>query len=279
MNIPNVTLNNGVEMPHLGLGVWLMDDEVAASSVATAIECGYRLIDTAAAYRNEAGVGEGIRRSGVPREEIFVTTKLRNSDQGRARTESAFNESLDRLGLDYIDLYLIHWPVPMRGLWPETWSVFEELTRQGRIRSIGVCNFTPAHLDQLLAVASIPPAVLQIEFHPTFVQEDVRQYALRHDIRIESWYPLGGQGSRESLLANPAIVEIAERHARTPAQVVLRWHTQLGLVPIPKSANSDRIRENAASFEFDLGSDEVAAISALNTGIRLGGDPDLADHP
>ncbi len=278
MTIPTVQLNNGIEMPHLGLGVWLMDNEVAASSVATAIQSGYRLIDTATAYRNEEGVGEGIRRSGVPREEVFVTTKLRNSDQGKDRTEAAFNESLARLGLDYVDLYLIHWPTPMRRLWPETWSVFEDLQRQGRIRAIGVCNFTPAHLDQLLAVASIPPAVLQIEFHPMFVQEDVRRYAREHSIQVESWYPLGGQGSRESLLGDRTIVEIAKRHGRTPAQVVLRWHTQLGLVPIPKSSNPDRIRENAAIFDFDLADDEIGAISALNTGVRLGGDPDTANH-
>jgi 2,5-diketo-D-gluconate reductase A len=278
MTIPNVRLNNGIEMPHLGLGVWLMDNEVAAASVATAIQAGYRLIDTATAYGNEEGVGEGIRRSGLPREDVFVTTKLRNSDQGKDRTGAAFNGSLDRLGLDYVDLYLIHWPTPMRGLWPETWSVFEELQRQGKIRAIGVCNFTPAHLDQLLAVASIPPAVLQIEFHPMFVQEDVRRYASEHRIQIESWYPLGGQGSREALLGNPAIVDIADRRGRTPAQVVLRWHTQRGLVPIPKSANPDRIRENAAIFDFEPGDDEIAAISALNIGSRLGGDPDTANH-
>ncbi|KAB8140064.1 aldo/keto reductase [Chloroflexia bacterium SDU3-3] len=275
-NIPSVQLNNGVTMPQLGLGVYLVPDNETAATVAAALELGYRLIDTAAAYQNEEGVGQAVRASGIPRDEIFVTTKLWNAHHGYDKTLRAFDESLRKLGLDYVDLYLIHWPLPMKGLAGETWRALERIAKEGRARAIGLSNFTPAQIDQLLAQAEITPAALQIELHPTFNQPDVRKYASQHGITIESWYPLGGQRNKDSLLALPLLADLGKKYGKSPAQIVLRWHTQLGLVVIPKSSNPGRIKENSEIFDFTLAPDEVAAISALDTGVRLGPNPDTA---
>ncbi len=274
--IPSVTLNNGVRMPQLGLGVFGVPNGRTAKCVSVAFENGYRLVDTAAAYHNEEGVGEAIRTSGIPREEIFVTTKLWNSDHGYGNVIKGFETSLKKLGLDYIDLYLMHWPLPMKGLTAETWKGLEQVYKGGRVKAIGVCNFKPAHIERLLQEAEIVPAVLQIELHPTFIQEQVRQYAQDHGIQVESWYPLSGQSGKEELLSLPLLTDLAKKHGKTPAQIVLRWHTQLGLVAIPKSANPGRIKENCSIFDFELSPVEVSAISALDRGARLGPDPDTA---
>lgn len=275
--VPSVTLNNGVRMPQLGLGVFLVPNNEAVKSVSTALEAGYRLIDTAAAYGNEEGVGEAIRRSGIPREEIFVTSKLWNSDHGYDSAIKGFQTSLDKLRMDYLDLYLIHWPVPMRGLATDTWKGLEQVYRSGRVKAIGVSNFTIEHLEQLSQETETVPAVDQVELHPTFTQKDLRQYARDHGIQVESWYPLGGQGSKDALLSLPLLVDLAKKHGKTPAQIVLRWHIQLRLVVIPKSTNPGRIRENADIFDFELSREEMAAISALDTGVRLGADPNTAN--
>ncbi len=275
--IPSVTLNNGIKMPQLGLGVFRMPQEETAQNVRTALAAGYRLIDTAAAYQNEEGVGEGIRTGDIPREELFITTKLWNPQQGYDTTLKAFEMSMEKLGLEYLDLYLIHWPRPMHGKATETWKAFEKLYKDGRIKAIGVSNFTPEHLDKLLSETEVVPAVNQVELHPLFTQNELRKYALEHGIQIESWYPLGGQHNKEDLLGLPLLAEIAQKYGKTPAQVVLRWHTQLGLVVIPKSSNAERIKQNADIFDFELSQDEVNAVSALDTGKRLGGDPNTLE--
>jgi diketogulonate reductase-like aldo/keto reductase len=276
-DIPSVTLNNGVAMPQLDLGVFLVPNDESITSVSSALDNGYRLIDTAAAYHNEEGVGEAIRRSGIPREDIFVTSKLWNADHGNDQAMQGFETSLAKLGLDYLDLYLIHWPLPMKGLATETWKGLEQVYKSGRVRAIGVSNFTPAHLDQLLRETDIVPAVDQIELHPTFTQADVRHYVKEHGIQVESWYPLGGQRSKDALLTMPLLVDLAKKHGKTPAQIVLRWHIQLGLVVIPKSTHPQRIKENREIFDFELSQDEVAAISGLDTGVRVGADPETAN--
>jgi 2,5-diketo-D-gluconate reductase A len=273
-DIPSVTLNNGVSIPQLGLGVYLVPNDQAIKNVSIALENGYRLIDTAAAYSNEEGVGEALRKSGIPREDIFVTSKLWNSDHGYNNAMKGFDASLKKLGLDYLDLYLMHWPVPSKGLTTQTWKGLEQVHKEGRVKAIGVCNFTPAHLERLLQETEIVPAVLQIELHPTFTQEEVRHYAKDHGIQVESWYPLGGQKSRVELLSLPLLTDLAKKYGKTPAQIVLRWHIQLGLMVIPKSSHPDRIKENLNLFDFELSQEEMAAISALDTGVRLGPDPD-----
>ncbi|WP_052889256.1 aldo/keto reductase [Thermogemmatispora carboxidivorans] len=273
-DIPWVTLNNGVRMPQLGLGVFLTPKEQTISSVLAAFENGYRLIDTAAAYRNEEEVGEAIRQSGLPREELFITSKLWNTDHGYDQALKGLETSLKKLGLDYLDLYLIHWPLPMKGLTVQTWKGLERAYKDGKVRAIGVSNFKPAHLERLLQESEVVPAVLQIELHPTFAQEETRNYAKAHGIQVESWFPLGGQGSKDTLLSTPLLRQLADKYGKTPAQIVLRWHVQLGLVVIPKSVHAERIRENCQIFDFELSQEEVAAISALDTGVRLGPDPD-----
>ena len=272
--IPTVTLNNGVTMPQLGLGVFRMDPDETAANVSAALSAGYRLIDTAAIYGNEEGVGEAIERSTIPRDEIFVTTKLWNSDQGYDSALAAFDASLAKLKLDYVDLYLIHWPTPARGLAKDSWRALEQLYKSGRVKAIGLSNFTPAHIDELLQSAVITPAVLQMELHPLFTQPSVRQYAADHGIQVESWYPLGGQQHTPELLAHPIITELAERYHKTPAQIVLRWHIELGLVTIPKSSHIARIQENCDIFDFTLQPEEVERISSLDQNTRLGVDPD-----
>lgn len=272
--VPPIILNNGVEMPQLGFGVWQVPDDEAEQAVATALESGYRSIDTAAIYGNEEGTGKAIAASGIPREELFVTTKLWNSDQGYDSTLRAFDTSLEKLGLDYLDLYLIHWPLPTRGKYIDTYKAFEKLYSDGRIKAIGVSNFYPEYLEELIEATSVIPAVNQIELHPHLQQHAVREYHAQQGIATEAWSPLG---SGKGLLEVPAIVAIAQKHNRTPAQIVLRWHIQLGNVVIPKSVTPSRIKENIDVFDFSLDTEDVAAISALNEDRRLGPDPATFD--
>ncbi|MGV9564483.1 aldo/keto reductase [Streptomyces sp. NPDC003480] len=268
--VPPIILNNGVEMPQLGFGVWQVPDDEAESAVATALEAGYRSIDTAAIYGNEEGVGKAVAASGIPRQDLFITTKLWNSDHGYDSTLRAFDTSLEKLGLEYVDLYLIHWPLPSRGTFVETYKAFEKIYADGRAKAIGVSNFLPEHLRTLIKETSIIPAVDQIELHPHLQQHAAREYHAEQGIATEAWSPLG-QG--KGLLEVPAIVAIAQKHNRTPAQVVLRWHLQLGNVVIPKSVTPSRIRENIDVFDFTLDAEDMAAISALNEDRRIGPDP------
>jgi 2,5-diketo-D-gluconate reductase A len=269
--VPDVALNNGVRMPQLGFGVFQVGDDEARAAVATALETGYRSIDTAALYGNEHGVGIAVRASGIPREELFVTTKLWNADQGAGRVRPAFERSLDKLGLDYLDLYLIHWPVPSQDLFVETWRTFEQLYADGRVRAIGVSNFTPPQLTRLLDETEVAPAVNQVELHPGFQQPALRAFHREHGIATEAWSPLG-QGAA---LTHPVITRLAEQHEKTPAQVVLRWHLDLGNVVIPKSVTPARIRENLSVFDFALVAEDARQIAGLESGRRIGPDPDV----
>lgn len=272
MKIPEVMLNDGVAIPQLGLGVWqAKDGDQVKQAVLAALNAGYRLIDTAAMYGNEKGVGEAIRESGIPREEIKVTTKLWNGSHGHDSAIKAFNTSLDTLGLDYIDLYLIHWPVPKQNMYVETWHALEALKQSGRVTSIGVCNFTVQHLERLRAESSTIPAINQIELHPRLQQQELRDYCKAHSIQVESWSPLGGSGG--DLLDDPLLAEIATTYQKSPAQIVIRWHIQLGLVVIPKSVHTERITQNADVFDFELSEQDMQKISTLNTNTRRGPDP------
>ncbi|MFV8052874.1 aldo/keto reductase [Mycobacterium sp. 48b] len=266
---PRVTLNDGNSIPQVGLGVWQTPAEETERAVTAALQAGYRHIDTAAAYRNEPETGRGLVNSGVPREEVFLVTKLWNSDQGYDSTLAAFDASLDRLGVDYLDLYLIHWPVPANNAYVDTFKAFAHLHDQGRVRSIGVSNFAPEHLTVLIDSTGIVPAVNQIELHPLLPQNELREVHAELGIATEAWSPLG-QGS---LLADPVIAGIAERHGKTPAQVLIRWHIHLGNIVIPKSVNPERIVSNFDVFDFDLDETDMAAIASLNTDTRLGPDP------
>ncbi|MFE1363629.1 aldo/keto reductase [Streptomyces anulatus] len=268
--VPSITLNNGLDMPQLGFGVWQVPDDEAEKAVATAIETGYRSIDTAAIYANETGTGKAIAASGVARDELFVTTKLWNSEQGHDSTLRAFDASLDKLGLDYVDLYLIHWPVPAKDAYTDTYKAFEKILADGRAKAIGVSNFHPEHLKRLLAETSVVPAVNQIELHPQLQQAELRTFHAEHGIATEAWSPLG-QG--KGLLEVPTVVAIAHKHGRTPAQAVLRWHLQTGNIAIPKSVTPSRIKENLDVFGFELDADDLAAFAALDEGKRLGSDP------
>ncbi|HEX8390408.1 MAG TPA: aldo/keto reductase [Candidatus Saccharimonadales bacterium] len=271
MPVPNVTLNDGNKMPQLGLGVWQASEggEVERA-VTAALKTGYRLIDTAAVYRNEAGVGSAIASSGVARDELFVTTKLWNSDQDADKVRSALMTSLEKLGLDYIDLYLIHWPMPAHGLFPAAWAELEKLKAEGLIRSIGVCNFLPEHLDELARHSDVVPAINQIELHPWFNQAASRDDATSRGIQIESWSPIGQGGD---LLRDATITAIAEAHGKTSAQVIIRWHLQHDLVVIPKSTHPERIAENFDVFGFELSDQQMAQIDSLNQDKRLGANP------
>jgi diketogulonate reductase-like aldo/keto reductase len=270
-DVPSLQLNNGVEIPQLGFGVFLVPADEVVEPVRAALDAGYRLIDTAKLYENEEGVGRAVADSGLDRDEIFVTTKVWNSDHGYDRTLRAFDASQQRLGLDVVDLYLIHWPTPQRDLYVDTWRALERLLADGRVRAIGVSNFTEAHLTRLLDETDVVPAVNQVELHPGFAQESLRRFHAEHGIVTESWSPLGrGHG----LLDQAVVRDIATAHGRTPAQVVLRWHVQLGCVVIPKSTHTERIKENIDVFDFALGDDEMSALSAITEPQRIGPDPD-----
>lgn len=268
--VPSIALNNGIEMPQLGFGVWQVPDDEAATTVGHALDAGYRSIDTAAIYGNEAGTGRALAATDIPRAELFVTTKLWNAEQGYDSTLRAFDASLAKLGLEYIDLYLIHWPIPARDMYVDTYKALEKIYADGRAKAIGVSNFQPAHLERLLGEVSVVPAVNQIELHPQFQQAESRALHARHGIATEAWSPLG-QG--KGLLADPTIAEIAAKHGKTPAQVVLRWHLQLGNIVIPKSATPSRIAENIDVFDFALDDADLAAVTGLDAGKRLGPDP------
>jgi len=271
VDVPNVPLNDGVSIPQLGLGTAGPGDEETRHRVRAALEIGYRLIDTAAKYENEVGVGRGIADAGVPREDVFVTTKLRGADQGYESTRAALDASLRRLGLDHVDLYLIHWPLPRLDLYAESWRAMEELMAEGRTRAVGVSNFLTEHLDRLASTSSVVPAVNQIELHPRLPQREQRSDDERRGIVTQSWSPLAKGGD---LLAEPVLTSIADRHGRTPGQVVLRWHVQLGLVAIPKSGNAGRLRQNLDVFDFELDDGDLEQIGTLETGGRVGGqDP------
>jgi diketogulonate reductase-like aldo/keto reductase len=273
MTVPGITLANGVRIPQLGYGVWQVPDDEVEQAVSTALEAGYRSIDTAAAYGNERGVGEALRRSGLDRDDLFVTTKLANPDQGYDTTLRAFDASADRLGMETVDLYLVHWPLPRRNLYVPTWKALERLYAEGRVRAIGVCNFQVPHLERVMEEGGITPMVNQVELHPLLTQKAVRDFDAEHNIATEAWSPLG----HGELLSHPLITELAQAHERTPAQILLRWHVQLGNVVIPKSVTPERIRSNFEVFDFQLSEDEMARISGLDENHRFGPDPDSFD--
>ncbi|WP_130797343.1 aldo/keto reductase, partial [Streptomyces otsuchiensis] len=258
-------LNDGTSLPQLGFGVFQVPDEEVDEPLGVAIEAGYRLIDTAAAYGNEAGVGRAIARSDVPREEFVVTTKLWNDAHGYDATLRAFDASMDRLGLDYLDLYLIHFPRPALGAYVDSWRAFEKLQADGRIRSIGVSNFGPAELTRLAEECSVTPSVNQVEFHPLFLQEELRADHGRRGVVTQAWSPLG---RNQGLLQHPVVTGVAEAHGRGPGQVVLRWHLQLGVVVIPKSSRADRIRANIDLFDFELSEEEMERLSGIGHTMR-----------
>ncbi|MFF7443859.1 aldo/keto reductase [Streptomyces sp. NPDC008122] len=267
---PTVKLNNGVEIPQLGFGVFQVPDDETTAAVTAALETGYRSIDTAAVYGNETGVGRALTASGLPREELFVTTKLWNADQGYDATLRAFDASLGKLGLDHVDLYLIHWPAPARDLYRDSWRALERLAEEGRIRAAGVSNFRPGHLRRLMDGTELIPAVNQVELHPGLQQSELRAFHAEHGIATEAWSPLA-QGA---VLGDPAIAAIAARYGKSPAQVVIRWHLQLGNVVIPKSVTPARIRENSEVFDFALTDEEMRAVAALDRDLRTGPHPD-----
>lgn len=268
--IPAVTLNNGVQMPQIGFGVFQVPNEETTTAVAAALKAGYRSIDTAAIYGNEEGVGKALAESGINREELFITSKIWISDMGYEQTLKAFDESLQRLGLDYLDLFLIHWPAPEKELYVETWKALEKLYAEKKIRAIGVSNFQPTHLQKLIDATDVVPAVNQVELHPALQNAEVSTANAGHGIATEAWSPLA-QGA---LLNDASILAIGEAHQVTAAQVILRWHLQRGRVIIPKSVTESRIVQNLDLFGFELSAEELAAIDALDRGGRTGPDPD-----
>ncbi len=271
-SVPTTTLNDGFTIPQLGFGVFKVDPEATERIVSDALEVGYRHIDTAAIYGNEVGVGKAIERSGIPRDQLYVTTKLFNSDQGTQEAFDAIDLSLEKLGLEHVDLYLIHWPVPSRDRYVESWKALEQIKAGGKTRSIGVSNFLKHHLERVIAESDTVPAVDQIEFHPYLQQPEASNYAREQGIAIESWGPLG-QG-KYPLLELPEITSIAEAKGATPAQVVIAWHLAIGNIVIPKSNSRERMAENFAAVDVTLSSDEVASITALERDERMGGHPD-----
>ncbi|MEU1189180.1 aldo/keto reductase [Streptomyces sp. NPDC005859] len=273
-DIPEHTLNDGTRLPAVGLGTWPMDDAEAERAVAEALGLGYRLVDTATNYRNESGVGRGVARGGVPREELVVTTKLPGRHHGYEETLASFEDSRRRLGLAYVDLYLIHWPLPRVDRFVDSWRAMIKLREDGLVRSIGVSNFTAGHIERLEKETGVLPSVNQIELHPLFPQDELRAFHEAKGIRTESWSPLG-RGS--ALLDDPAVVSVAGSLGVTPGQVVLRWHFELGAVPIPKSSSPERQRANLDVFGFELGPAQLAAI-AERPHRRLGGDPEVHEE-
>ncbi|MFJ1980321.1 aldo/keto reductase [Streptomyces albogriseolus] len=273
-SIPQHTLDDGTTIPALGLGTWPMDDAEAERAVTSALHAGYRLIDTAANYRNETGVGRAVAGAGVPREEIVVTTKLPGRHHGYEETLASFEESRARLGLEYVDLYLIHWPLPRVDRYVDSWKAMVKLREDGLVRSIGVSNFTPAHIERLEKETGVPPSVNQVELHPFFPQEELRAYHADKGVLTESWSPLG-RGSR--LLDDLAVAAVADAHGVTPAQAVLRWHVQLGAVPVPKSSDPQRQRANLDVFGFELDDAQMRTLSD-RAHRRIGGDPEVHEE-
>lgn len=265
-----VTLNNGLKMPQLGFGVWQVENEKVTAAVAKALEVGYTSIDTAMIYRNETGVGKAIKESGIPREDLFVTTKVWNSDQGYEKTLKAYDESLERLGMDYVDLYLIHWPTPKYDQYVDTYKALEKLYKDGRVKSIGVCNFEVEHLERLLNECEIKPVLNQVECHPYLAQKELKEFCATHDIFVEAWSPLNQGGE---VLHDKEIEKIAATHGKTHAQVILRWHLQNNTIVIPKSVTPSRIEENFDVFDFELTAEEMKAIDALDRNARKGPHP------
>jgi 2,5-diketo-D-gluconate reductase A len=277
MTVPTITLHDQTTIPQLGFGVFQVPPDDTAATVRTALEVGYRHIDTAQMYQNEAGVGEAIAGSGIPRDELYITTKVNNSNHRPDDVRRSFDESRKALGLEQVDLFLIHWPLPTRydGDYVATWKAMAELVADGGVRSIGVSNFQAAHLDRIIGETGVVPVVNQIEAHPYFTNDATREASLRHGIKVEAWSPIA-QGQ---VLDDPVITEIASAHGRTPSQVTLRWHVERGDIVFPKSTHEDRMRENFEIFDFALTADEVAAITALDRGAdgRRGPDPDTFD--
>jgi len=273
---PDLTFNDGNTIPQLGYGVWQVADDVAETVVGQAFEAGYRHIDTARIYGNEAGVGRAIAASGLDPKDLFITTKLWNSDQGYEQTLAAFEESLERLGLEHLDLYLIHWLQPQRGTYVDTWKALIELQKRGRVTSIGVCNFTAEAIDELIEATGVVPAIHQIELHPYFNQAALRDYNAGKGILTQAWSPLGQGGE---LLNDPEVQRIAEKHGATPAQVVIAWHLAIGNVVIPKSVTQSRIVENFAALDVTLDDEDIKALSSLDRGAegRIGPDPAVSD--
>lgn len=266
-----ITLNNDVLIPQIGYGVYKVPNDEIAASVTTAFEAGYRSVDTAQFYQNEAGLGIAIQQSGIAREDLFITSKVWNSHHGADRMVEAFEESLDQLGVDYLDLYLIHWPVPALDKYIETYQAMEQLFKDGRVRAIGVSNFHIHHLERLLSTCEIVPAVNQVECHPYLQQQELKAFCKQHDICIESWSPLYRGGE---VLQEKAVLQLAEKHQKTPAQIILRWHLQEDSIIIPKSVTPARIHENITLFDFELSEEDMLAIRKLNKDMRIGKDPD-----
>jgi 2,5-diketo-D-gluconate reductase A len=272
--VPTITLNNGVSIPQLGFGVFQIDPDDTKDATLAALEVGYRHIDTAEMYGNEAQVGEAVRASGIDRDDIFVTSKLNNSFHAYDEALGAFDQTLKDLAFDYLDLFLVHWPLPGVGDYVDTWKAMEEIYRSGRVRAVGVSNFQKHHLQRLFDETEIVPAVNQIEVHPYLVQDELRAFGTEHGIPTEAWSPLG----RGAVLEEAALEQIAKRHERTPAQVTLRWHLQRGDIVFPKSVNRHRMEENFDVFGFELSQDEIDEISALNRDERIGPDPDTFNY-
>jgi 2,5-diketo-D-gluconate reductase A len=273
---PLIKLNDGYSIPQVGLGTWPLDDEQAATAVVQALEAGYRHIDTAVKYGNERGVGNGIRASGVDREELFITTKVDGQFQGSDRAVEGLDGALKRLGLDYVDLFLIHWPLPQRNEYVSTWKTFERLQAEGKVRSIGVSNFKPVHLERLMAETEVVPAVNQIQLNPAITRTGEREFHDKHGIVTQSYSPLGGDGA--GLLGAPILSQLGEKYGKTPGQLVLRWHVQNGIVTVPKTANPERMQENLDIFDFALDAQDLAELAILDEGPNAGNDSDVTGH-